>query len=178
VNCPQSQELGDYHLELVTVDRRQQIRLHLEVCPHCQQELADLARYLKTLEPELQPGLMERARIWIAERLPDLSASTFAPLPGVRGDNGPERVFSYRAGEAQVSLEIQESGAAGLTMLGLLLGVDPQGFQAQLWRAGEPLESTGVDEFGNFGLNIPEAGSYDLILAGPDGEIHIQNLEM
>jgi hypothetical protein len=178
VDCPDSQELGDYYLELTPGDRRQQIRQHLEVCPHCQEELASLIQYLKTLEPELQPGFLERARVWIAERLPDFSSSGLAPAFGMRGDNGPERLFAYQAGEAQVSLEIQEGTEARWTLLGLVLGVDAEGFAARLWQNGEPVGETDVDELGNFVLGIPGPGVYELILAGPDGEIHIQNLEV
>ena len=178
VDCPESQELGDYYLDLTSGDQRQQIRLHLEICPHCQQELASLAQYLKNLEPELQPSAMERARVWLAERLPDFSGSGLAPAFGTRGDNGPERVYAYQAGDAQVSLEIQEGPESRWTLLGLLLGVDPQGVQVQLWRDGELLGTTEVDELGNFVLSVPNLGSYDLILAGPEGEIHIQSLDL
>ncbi len=178
VDCPQSQELGEYYLDLTRGDQRQQIRLHLETCPHCQDELASLAQYLKNLEPELQPSAMERARVWLAERLPDFSGSALAPAFGTRGDNGPERVYAYQAGDAQVSLEIQEGPESRWTLLGLLLGVDLQGFQAQLWQGGEPLGISEVDELGNFVFSVPNLGSYDLILAGPEGEIHIQSLDL
>lgn len=183
VDCPDSQELGDYHLNLSIGERqqqirRQQIRQHLEVCPHCQEELDSLIQYLKSLQHELEPGILERTRIWVAERLPDFSSSGLAPAFGMRGENGPERVAAYQAGEAQVSLEIQEGPDSRWTLLGLLLGVEPQGFAAGLWQRGEPVSSSDVDELGNFVLRIAEPGSYELILAGPEGEIHIHNLDV
>jgi hypothetical protein len=49
---------------------------------------------------------------------------------------------------------------------------------AGLWRSGEKLASTQLDELGNFTLEAPAPGVYDLILTHSAVEIHVQELDI
>lgn len=187
VTCPLPEELGEYHFELLPNERSAGVAQHLEHCPHCRQELAQLESFLADVPapmPELGrlARVRERVEVLIARLLeggmgagPDL-----APVPaGIRGDEaGP---LIYQAGDVEVTLEIQEDAEQPdrKTILGLITGLEDFGdLEIHVWQADEPLTTTDVDELGNFILPNLAPDTYDLIVSGPEIEIHIQNLEV
>jgi hypothetical protein len=187
--CPDPYVLGEYHLGLLSGREAENAAHHLAGCPHCRREVAQLEGFLGELAPTLELGRLDQVRqslrVWIA-RLLDQGAGASGPaLPalaplrlGVRGgDSGPRL---YQAGDVQLSIDLQaDSRHPDRTLLlGLMIGVDPAGFEAHLWRAGRHLVTVPVDELGNFALPDLEAGRYDLIVAGPDTEIHVQDLQV
>jgi Putative zinc-finger len=178
--CPDTHELGEYQLGLLSSPRANQIQTHLAECPHCRAELAQLKSFLKQVEPDLETSLAERVRVWLAELLP----------PGIAGGPGPALAFGlrgdetgvhfYQAGEAQITLEIQDDPSAPgrKSLVGLILGGEATGLQAHLWRQEQAVMSAPVDELGNFTLSGLEPGQYELFLSGPDVEIQIKDLEI
>ncbi len=84
------------------------------------------------------------------------------PLPalafGLRGDESG--VHFYQAGEAQITLEVQDDpNAPGRKILvGLILVGEAAGLQAHLWRQDQAIASAEVDELGNFTLSGLEPG--------------------
>lgn len=178
--CPDSLELGDYHLRMVSDANAARIKQHLAECPHCTRELRQLEAYLSQVSSDLENSPIERVKIWIARRIPSipLAADTAMSLPtfAVRGEeNGP---LMYQAGDAQLTLEIQEDPeqTENKAILGLVLGVAPVGVMAHLWQAGELITSVMVDNLGNFIISNLAPGDYELILSGPSFEIHVQDL--
>lgn len=181
LTCPDSAELGDYHLGIVSGNRAYEIKQHLSHCPHCRHEQAQLQSYLTELAPELEVSLAERIRIWIARLVPEGSwgnGSTGMPAFAVRGgENGP---LIYQAGDAQLTIEIQDDPEkpGHRLILGLVFGVELAGMQAHLWQAGERVTTVDVDELGNFIIPALIPGTYELILSGPAVEIHVQDLSI
>jgi hypothetical protein len=57
-------------------------------------------------------------------------------------------------------------------------GVAPDDLQASLLSEGRVVETVNVDELGNFIFSGLAPGSYDLVLSGPELEIHAQDLEV
>jgi hypothetical protein len=178
--CPDTNELGEYQLGMLSAQRANQIQAHLAECPHCRTELAQLKSFLKEVEPDLEPSLAGRVRVWLATLLP--SGTGGGPAPafalGLRGDEtGPH---FYQAGDAQITLEVQEDpNAPGRKILvGLILGEGAASLHAHLWREDQAIMSTEVDELGNFTLSGLEPGQYELFLSGPDVEIQIKDLEV
>jgi len=185
LSCPSTIELGEYHLGMLPDVQREAVRHHLDTCPHCSSEVAQLKSYLSELTSDLEFSPLEKVKVLIAQlvsdmRPGDLSAPfSLAPVPaGLRGEQ--EGPLFYRAGDAQVTLEIQEDPQTpgSRTLVGLLIGIDPAGFQAHLWHGTERLAISGVDELGNFSVPDLEPGEYQLILSGPKTEIHIQSLHL
>ena len=187
--CPDSDVLGEYHLGLLSSQGAETVARHLAECPHCGREVAQLDDFIRELAPTLELGRLDqvrqRLRIWIATLLdPEAGASglglpALAPVRlGVRGEEDGPRL--YQAGDAQLSIDLQEDSRRPdrKQLLGLMVGIDPAGFEAHLWRAGRHLVTVPVDELGNFALPDLEPGHYDLIVAGPDTEIHIQDLQV
>ncbi len=185
VECPASEVLGEYHLQLLPDDRATEIRQHVAGCGLCARELAELQGYLVTLRPDLEHDALQtakaRVRVWIARLVggmsgPGLSLQPGTAVAGTRGAEEGARV--YEAGGFQLSIEVQaDAGHPSLRgLFGLLLGPEPQEFQAHLWQHGMRIASVPVDTAGNFSISSLEPGSYDLILEGPSTEVHVQDL--
>ena len=190
VDCPSPFELGEYHLGMLPAAQMEAIRHHLDECPHCRSEIAQLEGYLANLAPDLAPDLapgplqqvMEHVRVVVA-RLVDarpLGQPALSPaFASMRG--GEQEPLIYEAGEIQVVIEIQEDvdRPDHKTILGLVIGLDaPQELKAHLWATEQRLATIPVDELGNFVLSNVLCGSYELMLSGPEIDIHIQDLEI
>jgi hypothetical protein len=177
IDCPDPLELGEYQLKTLASARRSQVAEHLVVCPHCRRELASLDQYLASLAPELELSLTERVQVWIAQLLSDGSGA-WSPAFGMRGDSGAGWVSTYQAGDAQATLEIQVETDGTRVLLGLVIGIDPQGYQAYLGQDGQSIQQTALDELGNFVFNGIQPGVYDLVLRTETAEIHFPALDL
>lgn len=177
VTCPDSIELGEYHLGMLSAARRQYISQHLADCPHCIQELAQLHNFMRDVATDLDYSLVERIKIWIAQKSPSGPGGMVGtPAFALRGDDqGP---LMYEAGEAQLTLEIQDDPQqpGQKSVIGLVLGINPTAWQVHLWQNDKLLDAVPVDELGNFTLNKLSPGGYKLILLGPDAEIQVPDL--
>lgn len=182
--CPDSLRLGEYQLQLLPTTETAVIAHHLQLCPHCTQELATLDNYLHQLQPDLppipdfQPGICQQLKIWVARKFPDNQPTPLRqPAFALRGETDEESgPIMYEAGDAYVTLDIQTDAARPgyKSIIGLIFGVDPSEMKAYVWHIGQLIASTPLDELGNFAINALESGEYDLIVAAPDIEIHIQ----
>jgi hypothetical protein len=165
---------------------------HLDKCLHCRREIAQLESYLAELAPPPEPSPLEQAvehvRVLVAQLIsgglpgPIATGPAYAGLAygGTRGDeSGVPRV--YKADDAQVIIEVEADieRPGHRTVLGLVIGLDNvRGFEAHLWQAGQRVTTTPVDELGNFVIPGLPPGEYELILASPELEIHIQNVRV
>jgi len=179
--CPDAHELGEFHMELLAPERAALITQHTDICPHCALELRELQTYLDELAPELEYSFLERVRVFIARLIPDVPNLGGAQMPvpvlaGMRGEAGGPLL--YEAGEAQVSLEVQDDAArAGhKSVLGLITGVDAAGWQVVLWQDSKQVQALEVDDLGNFVFEVLPPGAYRLVLRGNGVEIVIQDL--
>lgn len=187
-DCPTSTELGEFHLQMVPEQRANAIRQHLAECPLCSREMAQLQDFLAGLATDTELSPLERIRdrlnVMVA-RLVDagLRPSLSGPRPlapayaGLRGAEAGPLVF--RADDVRVVIQIDQDAdhLDRQDIVGLVTGLgSPQTVTAHLWQAGQNLLSVPVDNLGNFEiLDLPPA-VYELILSGPETEIHIQNL--
>ena len=176
--CPDSLVLGEYHLGVLDEDSRAEVRQHLAECPHCTLELSQLESFARETAADLEPSMIERVKIWIAQRMPESgdTRSGMAPALALRGtDEGP---LFYQAGDAQLTIEIQDDPdhPGRRSLLGLVMGVEPDDMQVQLFQDGELVVSAEVDDLGNFVIFDLSPGHYELILAATSVEIHVQDL--
>jgi hypothetical protein len=187
--CPSPVELGEYHVGLLPRDQAAAVAQHLAECPHCTREVAQLKDYLAELAPALEPSplerIKERARVLVARLVNGgleaglLGQPALAPAyAGVRGEEREPTL--YQADEVQVAIEIQEDAEQPdrKILLGLVIGTEPSGVKAHLWQAEQHVAVVSVDELGNFVIPDLAPGSYELILSGPEIEIHIQDLQV
>lgn len=176
--CPDSLVLGEYQLGVLDEEHNTEVSQHLAECPHCTLELSQLERFARETSADLGPSLLERVRVWIAKRIPesDDTRSGLAPALALRGEErGP---MFYEAGDVQLTIEIQDDPdtPGRRSLLGLVMGVEPKDIQAQLYQDAERVASVEVDELGNFIISGLSSGHYELILAAPTAEIHVQDV--
>ena len=185
VTCPDSAELGEYRLGITPAARAAFIDRHLRECPHCYRELVQLDSFMAQVKSDLDYGTADRIKIWIARHVPDLKAGLGSPAPafafrgdGVDDEAGPDRSLVFEAGDAQLMIEIQDApGDAGRkALIGLVIGIDLVDLEAHLWLDGRRIATVDIDDLGNFAFPNLEAGHYELIITGPDGENHVQEL--
>jgi hypothetical protein len=184
MNCPDSTELGEYYLRVVPDERAGFIAQHLAECPHCAREVAQLKGYLDELAATLEPGPLAqfkaRVRVLVAHLAGDGLGSGLSPAySGLRGEQ--EEPYVYQADEVQIVVQVSEDAdhPGRKTILGLVTGLDaPSRLQVHLWQAERQLSTTPVDELGNFVIPALGPDSYELILSGPQVEIHIQDLQV
>jgi hypothetical protein len=178
ISCPSPDDLGEYHLQMLSNEETEAIRQHLATCPHCSREIAQLQSYLKDLAPDLEfapqeDSIQERVKIWIAKLLPPPDPA-LRPAFGLRGE--AESPLMFEAGSYQLTLEIQDDPAKPgfRTILGLVIGGADRLQQVELWQDGRSIQTTTLDELGNFVFAGVQPGHYDLILSQLAAEIHVE----
>jgi hypothetical protein len=182
-------ELGEYHVGVLPRAQAAAVARHLAECPHCTREVAQLKDYLAELATAMEPSplerIKERARVLVAHLVNGgleaglLGQPALAPAyAGVRGEEKEPTL--YQADDIQVAIEIQEDAEQPdrKVLLGLVIGTEPSGVEAYLWQADQRVAVVSVDELGNFVIPNLAPGSYELILSGPEIEIHIQDLQV
>lgn len=181
ITCPDSATLGNYHLGLLSDEVAAPIVDHLAICPHCTQEIAQLEAFLAETAVSLQPSTKERIKVWVAKRLPSSGSPRDAlgtPAFALRGgDTGP---MMFEAGDAQLSLEVQEDPEhpGRKSILGLVLGIETDDVRATLFQGDVVITAVSLDDLGNFTIANVQAGQYALILTGSDIEIHIPTFDI
>jgi hypothetical protein len=182
VNCPDSVELGEYQLGLAEESQLSLIKHHLTECPYCAREVAQLEAFMAQVEPDLEYTIVERIKVWIARLVPESDAGDGAGQPvashafALRGESdGP---IQYEAGEARLTIDIQEDPQrpGRKSLFGLIMGIDPAGGQAHLWKDGNLVTTAAIDNLGNFIISDLTPGKYELIAAVNSVEIHVQEL--
>lgn len=185
--CPSSMELGEHHLGVLSDERAQAVALHLAECPHCRREVDQLQAYLADLEPSLQPSpleqIKERVRVLIAHLVDEMESHAPGmptPAPAYAGLRGEEEACVYAAGDVQIAIEVQDdAGRPGRKiLLGLVIGAEPGEMQAHLWQDERRIATIPVDELGNFVIPDLAPGVYELIVGGPEMEVHVQELQV
>ncbi len=181
--CPSSWELGEYHLRALAENRMQTIARHVTECPHCRAEVRQLQAYLHELAPMTDVPAMDplaRTRILIARLLGngdplDGAAPAWA---GVRGAVQGPRL--YQVDGVQITIEIQDDAGRPhrKVLLGLIIGMPLQDVAAELWQDEQLIETIPVEESGNFVVPNLVPGAYELIVSGPELEVHIQDVQV
>ncbi len=186
-NCPSTAELGEYHLGLLPQDQGAALAYHLTECPRCAYEVSQLEDYLAdpalTLEqPSLLEQATERVRVLVARLVNGGMNVDLLGQPALAGVRGDEREpLIYEADGVQVVIEIHQDPdqSERRSILGLVIGVDnPDQLEVHLWQSDQPVATVQVEDIGNFVISNLTPGRYELIVSGPELEIHIQELEV
>lgn len=184
--CPGSTELGEYHLGLLSTDRRRELRAHLAECPHCASELEQLRSFMESVSADIEPNLKARqAGASLLRRLaarllpPSIPGVGWSPaLAGVRGEAGSMLSFSAEGYHLVIDIQVDADRADRRSILGLLTGAEPASaaLTARLYQANALAAQAQVDELGNFAIHLVSPGEYSLLLSSPEVEISIEQL--
>jgi anti-sigma factor RsiW len=177
VACPSPMELGEYHLHLLPASQMLVVRQHLNECPHCSQEVAELDEFLNTQEA----GVLGKAK-GILARLLGESAETRLPggLEALRGEaKGP---MTFEADGVLITLDVQ-AGAAGRASLVGQVAADDQdqwtGSIVRLQQSGIPQATVLLDDLGAFRYEDAHPGSIELTITSPYGvEVQIPSINI
>lgn len=175
--CPNTDDLGDFHLGLLPEAQVRSIEQHLAHCPYCSRELVQYQDFLG--DPPEQPSLAKRVVLSLARLLDEtlLPQQMLSPAYSLRGEDS---VTLYQANGLQISLDVQEDveKPGHKSIVGVITGADAQAFTVDLWQDGEYLDTALIDETGGFTLSALLPGVYELIIKGADVIVHIQSFSL
>ncbi len=174
IDCPSPLELGEYHLRMVPASQMLIIRQHLQECPHCAREVAQLEEFfLGDLVP-MGNSLLGQARVLIAKFVngkPGESTPTFAAL---RGEvKGP---ITLEAEGLIIVLDIENTNEGKVNILGQVAADDQDqwtGALVKVHQDGELEFSTTVDDLGAFRSEGIMPGSKELQMISKDNSLII-----
>ncbi len=196
--CPSTMDLGEYQLKLLDLFQHNQIATHLKRCPRCGEDLAALQAYMNlplteetpaAAEHEKKRPLLEELWVYIIDLLspPGGTELTMAAQPAMRGEvlGLSTRVFHIEPYVISLSAIRETAVWQQQQIIGDILPTNDdvdilQHWTAYLWRAGALLATAVVDEERHFSFDdiAIDQEYHDLILSGPQVEIHLQNLRM
>jgi hypothetical protein len=178
VNCPEPLTLGEFHLDRLHPRQKKPLENHLAVCPHCARELAEMAGFVQ-LETGLAPAEVLKDVVKIFAQLISgkglYGTPRQRPSAALRG--GGTENYQYEAGSAKIALSVHEDGETpGLqALVGIIAGVEAENYEVSLWQAGDKVGRAQIDEVGGFTIGGLQPGEYQLIIHGPQVEIHVQS---
>lgn len=182
--CPDSTELGEFHLGLLSKKQARVIKQHVAECLHCSQELTQLQEFLGEESSNHIAGLAEQVKVLVAQLVSSATgAAGFEytgqiPTLGIRGEK--EETYVYEADGVQIVIDIQDDveHLGHKTLLGLVTGITARNFVVDLIIGGDLVASSRVDELGNFMISGISPGKYQLNIQGPEVEIQILTFQV
>lgn len=181
IECPTPLELGEWSLKLVEAKTSQVIRSHLDICAHCEEELAAITAAVSTPlfqhAPAMRgPSILKR----IVMKLEDLLGNgagqiAFAPV-AVRGGSQNSWSACYAGGDYLLSLTKQQTISGG-ALIGSILATDLTG-HATLKQGASVVYEVPLTESATFTFDGINPGFYELVIATPDAELIVPELHI
>jgi hypothetical protein len=187
-DCPDPLILGEYHFGLLKAVAKRAVQDHLSICPLCRREIGQLAGFLTATADPLPQGkarqsLLERIKIFVVDIL---APSDSELLPHAAYRDGDKQMFEqtqfrvHRAGRFLISLSLKQIAAGPQTIIGDIANIEEpaNGFSDwafHFWQDGVLKQVSPLDETGAFILEAADTNPFELILTGPEIEIHLQH---
>jgi hypothetical protein len=165
--CPSSMELGDYHLSLLSESQKLVVAQHVRGCPHCRRELAELAEFL--IEPDIQPDLLETAKVLFAQLVGGGATPAFGALRGE--SKGP---LIFEADGVVITLDVKPGQNRQVSILGQLAADDQDewtGAKVELLQSDSPQLTASMDDLGAFRFEAVRAGSIQFTITSLSGVV-------
>lgn len=186
-DCPDPLSLGEYHVGMLDAQPRRSVQNHLSLCPLCRREIAQLAGFMAATAAPLPQGekrqsLLEKIKVFVVDILAPSDADLL-PDAAFRGDDAmfaQTQFRVHRTGDYLVSLSIREQEDGRQTIVGDIANLsDPdEGFSDwafHFWQEGMLKQVAPLDQTGAFILEAGNGDPFELILTGPEIEIHLQH---
>lgn len=182
ISCPPTEELGDYHLRMLSAPQMLVVAQHVRECPHCTREIDQLEEFLSDLAPASEINLVERAKVLIARLVSGQEGSTAPGEPSfaLRGENkGP---ITYEADGIVIVLDIQPVNEENANILGQVAADDQDlwtGSIVTLKQAEEAQTTGSLDDLGAFRFEQVSSGSIQITISSPHGmDVQIPNIDV
>lgn len=182
--CPDSVELGEWLAGLLPAERAEDVRRHVDECPHCREEVALLQEMLAA--PSHEPSLSVAARKvqrLVARLLPPSSLSAELPQAfALRG--APAKGWQYQAGNLLITLDMERTAPADYTLFGLIVSdVEEIGrFEGTLVRLknkdGAEISTARIDDLDTFAFTSVTPGTYILEIEAEGNLVVIENVNV
>jgi hypothetical protein len=168
VECPSPQQLADFHWGFLDSEQTQLVRQHLETCPRCQDELAQLLDFLKPLPEESVENIIP---LWDAEE--STHRATRVDVSGNLALKGLDDKSSHdvQAGTARIYLETSRV-PKGYVVSGQVVDSEVSWISAavELWQ-DKILRQVGVlDETGEFRFEFAMPSPVSLYITASSGQ--------
>jgi anti-sigma factor RsiW len=183
LECPDAHTLGEYHLGLLSPTEQAAVKDHLEVCPLCVAEVAELEQFLQEepVAPSLSSASTQLKRLVARLTPPSPGAAAQQPAFVLRGTAAPPDIYRAEDIRLVVGLEADGLRAGRKMLLGFTTRVGQTvasltGAQVQLKRRGETVAEEQVDSLGNFVFSGLTSDEYELVLATEQEQVVVERI--
>lgn len=180
-DCPASFTLGRFHLQTLPDNRRQEVVLHLESCPHCQGELEMLEGFLDDFASDVPDAIESPLRLLIARLLGPDPASREGKqlaLATQRGESASPLIYAVDGIQISLSFDVDAKDPTKKAIFGLLTGLRATGWLVKLIQNHNEVAETAVDHRGNFVISTIDPGEYELVIGLDTTQIRIETLDV
>jgi hypothetical protein len=157
LSCPSPLELGDYHLGVLPRLQAAAVASHLQECPHCSSELAQLSSYLGEPAPVTKSSPFEGVKNLVARLINPGEGSSFAggPLAATHAvlRGGAQGPITLEADGILILLDVQPTADGKAAILGTVAAQDQDlwtGAQVELHQADSLPITAAIDDLGAF----------------------------
>ena len=194
--CPEATELNHYCAGMLPTDEAIDIAHHLELCPLCTNEVADIRKILANFDPFPEPEPLFAPQAAIRRIIASLVP--WQPQLSLRHEVSAQSTWprQYRAESLNLSLHLSRSSNGEIMLLGLFTSARPddsvdafQGVPVKLYQASAPslplngqykekeaFMSTEVDDLGNIAFIAVPEGEYVMIVCLQEAELVVEGL--
>ncbi|MBI5928332.1 MAG: zf-HC2 domain-containing protein [Chloroflexi bacterium] len=150
LDCPPSQAFVEYLFNRLAPTEHASMKQHLEICPHCQHDLADLRQFMQASMP-VEPKPKRKSPY--GEIIATLSSALGPKSPLAAGFRGDSSGFLFEAEGITIFLSVQTQ-PTGRHLMGQVLATDSPsdwaGSLVELRQVGELKATAFIDENGRF----------------------------
>lgn len=174
VDCPQPQQLGEWHLQLLAPEDALAVAQHVRDCELCRGEVDLLREYLRqSLAPG--PSLRSAVRRVIAQLVLPATAPAVAAL---RGETARRPVHVYEADDVTITIG---PGQSSVDLIGLVMATrhapeDLMGQPVRLIGADASPRVSELDDIGNFAFDGLTPGPVTIEVCLPDATVVVEGV--
>jgi len=182
IECPDAHTLGEYHLDLLSPADQDVVEAHLQRCPLCAAEIADLESFLEKVKIEPKPSPLSRLKRLVARRVPSPAGSPAQqPAFALRGVTVAPEIYQAKDIKLAVGLVTDGTQAGRKMLVGFTSRkgkplASSTGAQVYLKQAGKTVAVEQVDSLGNFVFSGLVSGEYELTLITEREQVVIETV--
>ena len=182
MECPDAHTLGEYHLGLLSPADQDAVEAHLQMCPLCAAEIADLESFLEKVKIAPRPSPLSRLKRLVARRVPPSTASLAQqPAFALRGVTVAPEIYQAKDIKLAVGLVTDGTQAGRKMLVGFTTRkgeslASSTGARVYLKRAGKTVAVEQVDNLGNFVFSGLLSGEYELTLITDREQVVIETV--